>query len=111
MFGQTSTITVAGDFSLHVGEAIFIDAAKLEAGKKYENWNKESGGVYIIADLCHYISPAATYTKLNLVRDSTGRKGNHASLPVKDTALPGDYDYKPPSSNVPYRGGIPLKGV
>ena len=111
LFGQTSTITVAGDFSLHVGEAIFIDAAKLEAGKKYENWNKESGGVYIIADLCHYISPAATYTKLNLVRDSTGRKGNHASLPVKDTALPGDYDYKPPSSNVPYRGGIPLKGV
>ena len=110
LFGQTSTITLAGDFSLHVGDAIFIDAPKLEAGKKYENWNKESGGVYIIADLCHYISPGETYTKLNLVRDSTGRKGNHTNLQVRDTSIPGDYNHRPPS-NVPYRGGIPLRGV
>ena len=110
LFGQTSTITLAGDFSLHVGDAIFIDAPKLEAGKKYENWNKESGGVYIIADLCHYISPGETYTKLNLVRDSTGRKGNHTNLPLPNTSIPGDYDYKP-LPKVPYRGGIPLRGV
>ena len=79
LFGMTTTITIAGDFSLHAGEAVFIDAPKLEAGKEYENWNEEAGGVYIIADICHYISPKETYTKMNLVRDSTGRKGNHSS--------------------------------
>ena len=79
LFGMTTTITIAGDFSLHAGEAVFIDAPKLEAGKEYEHWNEEAGGVYIIADICHYVSPKETYTKMNLVRDSTGRKGNHSS--------------------------------
>jgi hypothetical protein len=35
--------------------------------------NKETGGKYIIADLCHYVTSKETYTKLNVVRDSFGR--------------------------------------
>ena len=35
--------------------------------------NKMDGGLYIIADLCHYITAKDTYTKLNLIRDSVGR--------------------------------------
>ena len=46
--------------------------------QKNDEPNKQSGGLYIIADLCHYISTKGTYTKLNLVRDSFGRKGNHS---------------------------------
>jgi len=79
LFGQVSTVVVAGDFSLHAGDAVFIDAPKLEADKKLENWNEESGGVYVISDICHYISPKETYTKMNLIRDSVGRKGTHTS--------------------------------
>ncbi len=75
LFGQTTTITVAGDFSLHAGDAIFVDFPKLEADTKQESDNKNSGGKYIIADLCHYVSSKETYTKLALVRDSRGRKG------------------------------------
>jgi len=41
--------------------------------------NIQSGGLYIIADLCHYVTPRETYTKLTLARDSVGRKGNHTS--------------------------------
>ena len=37
--------------------------------------NKMDGGLYIIADLCHYITAKETYTKLNLIRDSVGRTG------------------------------------
>jgi hypothetical protein len=77
LFSAKSTVTIAGDFSLHAGDAIFIDAKQLSDAD--EELNKEYGGLYIIADLCHYISPKETYTKLNLVRDSFGRTGNHTS--------------------------------
>lgn len=79
LYSSMSTITIAGDFSLHAGDVIFLDAPELQTETKNDDINKESGGLYIIADLCHYVSPKETYTKLNLVRDSFGRKGNHAS--------------------------------
>ena len=79
LFSAKSSITIPGDFSLHAGDVIFLDAPSLQKKTKNDDINKESGGLYIIADLCHYISPKETYTKLNLVRDSFGRKGNHSS--------------------------------
>ena len=78
MFAGMQTITIAGDFSLHAGDVVFIDTPGRNA-EKDDQINKEYGGLYIIADLCHYISTKETYTKLNLVRDSFGRKGNHTT--------------------------------
>ena len=77
LFSTKSTITIPGDFSLHAGDVVYCDAKQL--AENDDEINKEYGGLYIIADLCHYISPKETYTKLNLVRDSFGRKGNHTS--------------------------------
>ena len=79
LFSSKATITIPGDFSLHAGDVIFLDVPELKAETKNDEINKESGGKYVIADLCHYITPRETYTKLNLVRDSFGRKGNHTS--------------------------------
>ena len=79
LFAAMNTITIAGDFSLHAGDAIFVDAPDLQADTKNDEVNKESGGLYIIADLCHYVTPKETYTKLNLVRDTFGRKGKPTS--------------------------------
>lgn len=79
LFAQKSTITIPGDFSLHAGDVIFLDSPELKPDVKNDEVSKDSGGLYIIADLCHFISPRETYTKLNLVRDSFGRKGNHSS--------------------------------
>jgi len=79
MFSSKATITIAGDFSLHAGDVVFLDVPELQTDAKNDDVNKESGGLYIIADLCHYISPKETFTKLNLVRDSFGRIGNHTS--------------------------------
>ena len=78
MFTGMQTVTIAGDFSLHAGDVVFFDKPGLRA-EKGDDLDKESGGLYIIADLCHYISSKETYTKLNLVRDSFGRKGNHTT--------------------------------
>jgi len=82
MFAGMQTITIAGDFSLHAGDKVFLDLPPIDA-QKSDRVNKETGGEYIIADLCHYITPTETYTKMNLVRDSFGRKGNHTKrIPV-----------------------------
>ena len=78
LFSGMVTATIGGDFSLHAGDAIFVDSPGLTADKD-EELNREFGGLYIIADLCHYISSKETYTKMNLVRDSFGRKGNHTT--------------------------------
>ena len=43
---------------------------------KNDQVNKEEGGLYIISDLCHYITAKETFTKLNLIRDSFGRDGS-----------------------------------
>ena len=78
LFASTITLTIAGDFSLHAGDALFVDISTLQADTKIDEVNTKDGGIYIISDLTHYISKKETYTKMNLVRDSTGRKGNHA---------------------------------
>ena len=72
MFSQQMTITIGGDFSLHAGDSIFVDTPSVKAETDEEK-NKETGGKYIIADLCHYVTSKETYTKLNVVRDSFGR--------------------------------------
>ncbi len=77
LFSSTITITVAGDFSLHAGDAIWVDIAGLKADTEADDINEKDGGVYIISDLSHYVSLKETYTKMNLIRDSTGRKGSH----------------------------------
>lgn len=74
LFSTKVTITVPGDFSLHAGDLILIDSPEL-SDKDNQEMNKQFGGFYVIAELCHYISLAnGGYTKLTLVRDSVGKK-------------------------------------
>ncbi len=78
LYSQQAKITIPGDFSLHAGDVIFLDVPELQVDTKNDDINKQNGGLYIISDLCHYITQSETYTKLNLVRDSFGRTGNHS---------------------------------
>ena len=74
LFALESSITIPGDFSLHAGDAVYVDAPELKENNKDMDVNKQTGGNYIISDVCHYLSAKHTLTKLNLVRDSFGRK-------------------------------------
>ena len=74
LFALETSITIPGDFSLHAGDAIYVDAPELREDQKGMDVNKQTGGNYIISDVCHYLSAKHTLTKLNLVRDSFGRK-------------------------------------
>ena len=78
VFSQTQEITIAGDFSLHAGDVVFVDIPPIKA-ETDDTLNKQAGGLYIIADLCHFVNADGTWTKLNLARDSFGRKGNHST--------------------------------
>ena len=73
LFSAQITITIPGDFSLHAGDAIFVDTPEIKDNKN-DKVDTQQGGLYIISDLCHYISPQDTLTKINLVRDTFGRK-------------------------------------
>jgi hypothetical protein len=42
LFSQKSTVTIPGDFSLHAGDVVFVDAKQLSDAD--EEINKEYGG-------------------------------------------------------------------
>ena len=79
-FSTKVEITITGDFSLHAGDYIFVDAPETST-KDTKIMDKQFGGFYVIAKLCHYISlRSGGYTKLTLCRDSTGRMGSPKPL-------------------------------
>ena len=75
LFSTKISVTIAGDFSLHAGNSIFFDGPELTGDDKKDEIDQKDGGLYIIADICHYSTSKETYTKMNLVRDSTERTG------------------------------------
>ena len=75
LFCTTISVTIAGEFSLHAGNTVFFDGPELTGDATNDDPDQKDGGLYIIADICHYSTVKETYTKMNLVRDSIGRKG------------------------------------
>jgi hypothetical protein len=73
LFTVTLEITLAGDFSLRAGDLIHCDFPEL-TNKPNPSYNPRMSGVYMISALCHTISANETYTNLELIRDSYGRK-------------------------------------
>lgn len=71
-FSFKSEVIIPGDFSLHAGDAVYIDSPQ-QKDTNTDEVNEQSGGLYIITELCHYLDVNGTYTKLLLVRDSVER--------------------------------------
>ena len=77
LFTIKTDIKIAGDFSLRAGDLIYCDFPELTVDHN-KQVNKETGGIYMIASLCHTMSRGTCYTGLTLVRDTFGR------IPFKD---------------------------
>ena len=73
LFSVKINIMIAGDFSLRAGDLIHCEFPELSVDPNTK-YNRQSGGIYMIASLCHNITPRETYTSLTLVRDTFGRK-------------------------------------
>jgi len=73
LYNIKTHIIIPGDFSLHAGDMIecdFPDLAKIENVQP----NKQTKVKYMIARLCHRITPNDCFTSLTLVRDSFSGK-------------------------------------
>jgi hypothetical protein len=81
LFTIKLSITIAGDFGLNAGDLVYCDFPEI-SDKENKSVSNRNSGIYMIVDLCHYINsnPRVTgiagrcFTKLNLVRDTFGRK-------------------------------------
>jgi len=78
LYSMRASITIAGNFSLHAGDTIYMDSPGLETEKTGEV-DYQDGGLYIITDICHQVTAKGTFTKCNLARDSFGRKPKASS--------------------------------
>ena len=65
---QTSVV-IAGDYSIKAGDLVKCDFQKLE-GSNNKEINRQSSGIYMVANVCHKITPAESLTSLGLIRDS-----------------------------------------
>ena len=74
LFTVKTTITIPGDFTIKAGDLIEIDLPELH-NPDITNTNQKSGGIYMVAHVCHRLTPDKTLTSLGLVRDSYGKKG------------------------------------
>jgi len=73
LFSIKLSITIDGDLTLRAGDLIHCDFPEV-SGNKTKKVSQKKSGLYMIADVCHRITSNSCYTRLNLVRDSIGRK-------------------------------------
>ena len=70
LFSVSVDIMIDADFSLKAGDTIYCEFPDIAA--KTNEPSKDASGNYLIASLCHKITPDRSYTSLNLIRDSFG---------------------------------------
>ena len=73
LFTIKTQITIPGDFSIKAGDLVTLDVPELK-GSPTKELNPESGGIYMVASVCHRVTPGSSLTSLDLVRDSYGKK-------------------------------------
>lgn len=73
LYSTKLSIAIAGDFSLRAGDLVYCDFPEISSSIT-KLVSEKIGGIYMIADVCHHLTKAGCFTRLNLVRDSIGRK-------------------------------------
>ena len=73
LFTIKTEITIPGDFTIKAGDVIQCDFPDL-SGSEVKGVNTETKGIYMVASVCHRITPTSSNTSLTLVRDSFGEK-------------------------------------
>ena len=73
LFTVKTDITIPGDFTIKAGDVIECSFPEL-SGAESEEVNPETKGKYMVASVCHRVTPDSSTTSLSLVRDSFGGK-------------------------------------
>ena len=78
LFSVQTNITIALDLSIKAGDLIQCDFPQLK-GQSNKESNPESGGIYMVAHVCHRVTPEDSFSSLSLVRDSFGKNTGFAN--------------------------------
>ena len=73
LFTVKTDITIPGDFTIKAGDLVECRFPEL-SGDESKDINSETKGIYMVASVCHRITPSSSTTSLSLVRDSFGGK-------------------------------------
>ena len=74
LFSVQTNVIVAGDFTISPGDIIECNFASLNPDYGKE-WDPEISTKYMVASVCHRMTPTETYTSLDLVSDTKGNYG------------------------------------
>ena len=73
LFTVKTDITIPGDFTIKAGDLVECSFPEL-SGDESKEVNPETKGKYMVASVCHRVTPDSSTTSLSLVRDSFGGK-------------------------------------
>ena len=73
LFTVKTEITIPGDFTIKAGDIIKCDFPDL-SGSEVKDVNPETKGIYMVASVCHRITPTSSNTSHSLERDTFGGK-------------------------------------
>jgi len=73
MFTVKINVTIAADYSIKAGDVVKCTFPEV-SGTQQTDQNPQTGGIYMVASVCHRVTPRDSFTRLALVRDSFGTK-------------------------------------
>ena len=75
LFTQTLTMTIPLNTNLKAGDIMNCEFPRIDTENRKEP-DKEQSGLYLVKKLTHFFSSDGSYSKLQLVRDTTGVKAS-----------------------------------
>lgn len=72
LFTIQTEVTIAGDFSIKAGDIVNC-TFPVNNSNEGDEINTKTSGKYLVAHVCHRITPRETFTTLSLIRDSYGQ--------------------------------------
>jgi len=73
LFSVKTNITIPLDLSIKAGDIVKCDFPQVSGDNKQEK-NEQTGGIYMVASVCHRVTQRESFSRLALVRDSFGSK-------------------------------------
>ena len=70
LFLYRTSITIHGDFDIYPGDIIECTFPEVSAKDMKMISSEKKSGLYMVADICHYINAEHCYTKINMIKDS-----------------------------------------
>lgn len=75
LFTIQTNVTIKGDFSIKAGDMVRCDFPQVRGDNGTgQDINTKTSGDYLVAHVCHRVTPSDTFTSLGLIRDSYGVK-------------------------------------